>query len=480
MACPSVRRLHRAPLFGGARSASSQALVRTEQTQHRLSLLQRHPLEVNVLSNGVRVVTQRRSDVGSVSVGLFRKGGSEQETRATNGISGFLQRIQQRGTTKHSAAALCGKVAGINGRVHTVNERQYNGTLFRSPKEHVAENIALLAGMACNPALNKDDIEAERASTLRTLQATQLDPEACLYDYLHDVAFQGTTLSLSPLGNTDGINSITQESLANFARDSTVGENLCLAVVGDVEHAEVMEAAEKHLQSIPAGKSVEFLPIRYSGSHVNVRDDDMGLCYTAIGFEAPAYGNADSLAMEAVRHICGQYDRSCGADARHGLVRAAYDAHQWDYNVYAYCFKPFAFYYGTAGLFGTYIISHNPSQEASFSYVSQDWHRIRHRCREADVDRAKCEMKAELALNTESTSGQVELMGKQLMTLGRAIPLHEMDQRIDNLHADFVRTAMDEYFYDTDPVYAEMGHCETELDYHVVRRMMYLPDLPDQ
>ena len=57
-----------------------------------------------------------------------------------------------QGTQSRSGSSLASAVAGIAGRVSSVSERQYNGTLLRTPTANVGE------GMCFGSAVIYDDL----------------------------------------------------------------------------------------------------------------------------------------------------------------------------------------------------------------------------------------------------------------------------------------------------------------------------------
>ena len=58
----------------------------------------------SILDNGIRVITERMSDVESASLGIWVKTGSRYETPRINGISHFIEHMLFKGTpTKNRA-----------------------------------------------------------------------------------------------------------------------------------------------------------------------------------------------------------------------------------------------------------------------------------------------------------------------------------------------------------------------------------------
>ena len=59
-------------------------------------------IEKTLLSNGVRILSQRMPHVQSVSMGVWVSIGSRDETDAENGLSHFIEHMMFKGTQKLS------------------------------------------------------------------------------------------------------------------------------------------------------------------------------------------------------------------------------------------------------------------------------------------------------------------------------------------------------------------------------------------
>ena len=58
---------------------------------------------ITTLANGVRVVTQHKPHVETVSLGVWVNVGARHESEAENGISHFLEHMAFKGTTRRTA-----------------------------------------------------------------------------------------------------------------------------------------------------------------------------------------------------------------------------------------------------------------------------------------------------------------------------------------------------------------------------------------
>src|SRR5260370_25023571 len=71
-----------------------------------------------VLPNGLIVLSEERSHIRSISIGIWMKSGSRDEVAERNGISHFVEHMVFKGTTSRSAKQIAREVDSIGGRTY--------------------------------------------------------------------------------------------------------------------------------------------------------------------------------------------------------------------------------------------------------------------------------------------------------------------------------------------------------------------------
>src|ERR1700756_2320398 len=78
-----------------------------------------------VFGNGLTLLTERRSHVHSLSVGIWVKVGTRHETPREAGISHFLEHMLFRGTDGRSALDIAREVDQVGGDFNAFTAREY-------------------------------------------------------------------------------------------------------------------------------------------------------------------------------------------------------------------------------------------------------------------------------------------------------------------------------------------------------------------
>ncbi|KAG1366788.1 putative mitochondrial-processing peptidase subunit beta, mitochondrial [Cocos nucifera] len=100
--------------------------------------------------------------------------------------------------------------------------------------------------------------------------------------------------------------------------------------------------------------------------------------------------------------------------------------------------------------------------------------KMSYRVSEADVTRARNQLKSSLQLHIDGTSPVAEDIGRQLLTYGRRIPVPELFARIDAVDASTVKCVANRFIFDQDVAIAAMGPIQSLPDYNWFRRRTYM------
>lgn len=166
----------------------------------------------------------------------------------------------------------------------------------------VDKSVDILADIIQNSKFGEAEIERERSVIQREMQEVETNLQEVVFDHLHSIAYQGTPLGLTILGPTENIKSIQRQDLVNYVTDHYKGSRIVLAGAGGVDHDKLVKLAEQHLGQIRNDYHQTEVPtigggVRYTGSDIRVRDDDMPFIYAAIAVEGAGWDNPDNIPL---------------------------------------------------------------------------------------------------------------------------------------------------------------------------------------
>ena len=77
--------------------------------------------QITTLSNGLRIITQERPQLETISLGIWVKTGSAYEDKSNNGISHFLEHMSFKGTTNRTSLQISEEIEDVGEEIYDIN-----------------------------------------------------------------------------------------------------------------------------------------------------------------------------------------------------------------------------------------------------------------------------------------------------------------------------------------------------------------------
>ncbi|KAJ1958376.1 Mitochondrial-processing peptidase subunit beta [Linderina pennispora] len=142
-------------------------------------------------------------------------------------------------------------------------------------------------------------------------------------------------------------------------------------------------------------------------------------------------------------------------------------------NNLANSFMSFNTSYHDTGLWGIYMNSENITNlDDLVHFTLKEWARLSTSVTEAEVERAKQQLKASLLLNLDGTTAVAEDIGRQILTHGKRMEPAEVAAAVDAIDADKVRKVAYERLWDQEVAVASVGSIQGMPDFMRIRSAM--------
>jgi len=204
------------------------------------------------LADGARVITEAIPSVRSVALGLWVRTGSRDELPHQAGVSHFLEHLLFKGTERHSAIEISELFDGMGAATNAATSKESTQLHARLLDEHTEEAFALLAEMFTAPSLPEDEVDSEREVVLEEIAMYVDEPQDRVHDVLAEAVHRDHPLGRRVLGEARVIGSIPVPEIDAYHRSRYTGPNVVVAAAGHLDHAEIVELAQRHLGT-PAG-----------------------------------------------------------------------------------------------------------------------------------------------------------------------------------------------------------------------------------
>lgn len=359
------------------------------------------PTHRTVLDNGIRVVTERVPFVRSVSVGVWVRSGSGQETQDNNGIAHFLEHMLFKGTLTRSAKEIAGSLESLGGSLNGSTGRELSMYAAYVLNEHVDVALDVLADLMQNPRFKTSDIQVEKQVVLSELMRSMDDAEELAFDYFYQHLFHEHPLGYFILGTPRNIRSFRQKDLIRFHDSNYSPNRMVVAAAGNIEHASIVDKVENYFKRGPKPEPAKLEPIKRPLRSKTVPIQNLQQAHILLGYQA--FGQTDER-----RYPLALLDVLMGGGMSSRLFQNIRETFGFAYNVFS-----FLDLMGEAGVFGTYMASDPKKIDTSINLLQREIDRIKDGdLTEQELEKVKSQVRGSLVLSFESTHRRMKKIGE--------------------------------------------------------------------
>jgi predicted Zn-dependent peptidase len=382
--------------------------------------------KLHTLPNGFRIVTEAMPGLQSASVGLWVEAGGRHETHDQNGIAHFLEHMAFKGTRRRSALRIAEEIEDVGGYINAYTSREMTAYYARVLSQDVVMALDVIADIVLNPLFRKADIETERHVILQEIGQALDTPDDIIFDWLHEVSYPDQPFGRTILGPEERVAAFGKTDFQGFTGRHYGPDQMILSAAGGVDHEAVVAAAERIFGALkPVGRS-SVQPARFVGGERR-EVKDLEQVHFALSFEGPGYRD-DRVYTAQV------YSTAMGGGMSSRLFQKIREDRGLCYSIYAQS----AAYEDTGQ-----ITIYAGTSEAEIGELTQltvdELKRAADDMTEAEVARARAQLRAGLLMGLESPSSRAERNTRLLSIWGRIPDVAEAVAKIDAVDMGAVR-----------------------------------------
>ncbi|MEL6279055.1 MAG: pitrilysin family protein [Pseudomonadota bacterium] len=383
-------------------------------------------IEITTLPNGVRVVTDHMSGLASATLGVWFGAGARHETAAENGVAHFLEHMAFKGTTTRSARQIAEEIEDVGGYLNAYTSRESTAYFARVLSEDKPRALDILSDILRNPTFATEDVEVERGVILQEIGQTLDTPDDVVFDWAQECAFPGQAVGRPILGPAENISRFDAATLRGFMDRRYAPERTVVAAAGAVEHAAIVELAEEKFGDLPATAKYDTEPAVYAGGEKRV-EKDLEQAHVVLGFKAPGYRDDAVYTAQVYATLLGG-----GMSSR--LFQEVREKRGLCYTIFA---QPS--HYAETGMLTIYAGTGGDQCEELISVVADQMREAAEKADDAEIDRAKAQIKAGMLMGLETPSARCERISRGLLAHDRVRPVAEIVEKIDAIDRDVIR-----------------------------------------
>ena len=378
------------------------------------------------LSNGFRIVTERMPGLQSAAVGIWVTAGGRHERLEQNGIAHFLEHMAFKGTKRRNALQIAEAIEDVGGYINAYTSREVTAYYARVLEADVPLGLDVIADIVLNPVFDPKEIEVERHVILQEIGQALDTPDDIIFDWLQEAAFPDQPLGRTILGPAERIEGFGRDDLTGFVAQNYGPDRMILSAAGAVDHDRMVADAERlfghlhPLQRRPAAPAVW-------SSRERRETRDLEQVHFALGLAGPSIRDADFYPAQV-------YTTALGGGMSSRLFQKIREERGLCYSIYAQ-----AGAYDDTGMLTIYAGTSADEIAELATLTIDEMKRSAEDMSEAEIARARAQMKAGLLMGLESPSARAERMARSLAIWGRVPSVEENAAKIEGVTLAEVR-----------------------------------------
>ena len=259
----------------------------------------------STLDNKITIYTDHNPSVESVTIHIGFGVGSIYETKSENGISHFLEHMIFKGTEKRNAGQIAKDFEDIGGYFNAFTSKDKTMYYCKSLKEDFKTAMEIISDIVVNSTFDQEEADKERHVILQELANSIDTPDDIIHDYFQELAFPNQSFGRSILGPKENISKFSQTDLKQFFNKYYNGENMVIAVSGNISQKEVEDECSKYFAKLPANNKTTLTSPDYQGG-TQEYERDIEQMQIILGFESVPLLHKDFYPLQIFNYILGE------------------------------------------------------------------------------------------------------------------------------------------------------------------------------
>jgi predicted Zn-dependent peptidase len=385
-------------------------------------------VEVTRLASGLSVVTDRMPHLESASLGVWVGAGSRDEMPDEHGISHLLEHMAFKGTKKRTARQIAETIEAVGGDLNAATSVESTGYFARVLKADVPLALDVLADILSEPTFDPEELRREQNVITQEIGATEDAPDDLVFDRLQETAFPDQPIGRSILGTPDTVRSFSAKGLRTYLARNYRAPNMLVAAAGAVDHKQIVAEAERRFASFVGPDAPEPEPARFGGG-TRVETRDLEQVHIALALQGLPVRDPQLYSLQVFTSVLGG-----GMSSR--LFQEVREIRGLCYTIQAFHMP-----YSDTGMFGLYAGTDEADAPELMRVVIDQIENATETLNEAEIARAKAQMKAGLLMALESSEARLGQIARQMLAFGRPIPLDEIVAKVEAVTVDSARAA---------------------------------------
>jgi len=381
-----------------------------------------------VLTNGVRILTQKVPYVRSVSMGVWVNVGARDESLAQSGLSHFIEHMIFKGTPRRDAFLIAKEVDAIGGQTNAFTSMECTCYHAKVMDTHLSIMVDILSDIFLNSEFNPIEVEKERPVILQEIGMTEDSPE----DWVHALLLNGFwgdhPLGRSILGTRENIGRFDAATIQKFLCQQYQPDRILISAAGNVDHDQFVDLIKPDFEKIRTGCSLpDRLPPDIKPTiQICPRDtEQVHICIGTTGITA----------TDPRRYTLSLLNTILGGNMSSRLFQEIRERRGLAYSVYS-----FASSHDDSGMLGIYAGVSPDKTEEAVDLLMEELNKLEHdHIDSSELYNAKQYTNGNILLSSENTDNLMFRIAQNEFNFRREISIQSVLDEIEAVTEDHIQ-----------------------------------------
>ena len=384
-------------------------------------------INVKELAGGLRIFSEPLEEATSVSLGVWIRAGSRDESDEVAGITHLMEHMLFKGTPDMDVLAVAQAFESIGAQENAATGEEYTVLYARFLPEHLKRALEIMSDMVLRPTLA--DLEREREVIVEEIRMYEDRPDQMADECLSALIFHDDPLGRPIIGSAETVRGVDHDTLGRFHTRTYTAPNVFVVGAGKLDEEEFERMVEERFFGLPQGEPfVREANPKAPESRFFYKHKETEQYHVSLGSLGIPARSEDRYAMAALNNVLGGGMSSRlfqEVRERRGLAYAVYSYHQG---------------YSDAGAIKTYVGSTTGNVEEAVKVIAEQLRRVQEETvSEEELDRTKQQLKSSTLLALESTAARMNRIGRSVITGTELLTPDEISARIQAVSAEDIR-----------------------------------------
>ena len=398
---------------------------------------------ISTLKSGLRIVTEAMPHLSTAALGVWIATGSRHERENEHGLAHLLEHMAFKGTKRRTARQIAEEIEAVGGDLNAETNVERTSYYVRLMGEDAPLALDMISDILTEPAFDPEELKRDKGVILQEIGAYEDTPDDLVFDMVLEAAFANDPLGRRILGTPKSVKAQNEASMRGFLARRYRAPEMVVAASGAIDHDAIVAEVERRFAPFPPGEAEAATAAQWTGGEAR-SVKKLEQAHLALAFQGLSFRDPRHYALHVFSSLLGG-----GMSSR--LFQELREERGLCYSVFS-SMMPFSdtgalvIYGGTSG-----------TDADEFMRVTADIMRAAaDKPDEAEVARARAQLKMSLMMALESPARRAEQMAQHVLAFDRVLSRQEMADAIDAITVDDVRAAAQTLF-EVPPALAAIG-----------------------